>query len=131
MGKKAGWIKTAEEIKASDLFSKFLQEGKTPQESAFEILDVLTNGAFASVEEPRRSEMINQVIEKFNKKPIGTNDDNVSRRRSIKVTFDDGDVVHTEINGTKKEVEDYYYKNDFVKNDEKTMHHGVLVEFLK
>lgn len=67
IGKKAGWKKVAEEIKASDLYRKFLQEGKTPQEAAIEILDVLTNGAFVAVEEPKRTEMINKVIAKFSK----------------------------------------------------------------
>ena len=57
-------------------------------------------------------------------------EDNVSRRRTVKVTFNDGDTVTTGINGTKKEIEDYYLKHEFVKSDEKTMHHGIKVEFL-
>ena len=57
-------------------------------------------------------------------------DDNLSRRRTVKVTMSDGDVITTEINGTKKEIEDYYLKHNFVKDDEVTMHHGVKVEFL-
>jgi hypothetical protein len=58
------------------------------------------------------------------------NMDDISRRRTVKVTMSDGDVITTEINGTKKEIEDYYLKNDFVKEDETTMHRGVKVEFL-
>ena len=58
------------------------------------------------------------------------NDDAVSRRRAVRVTMSDGDVITTEINGTKKEIEDYYLKNEFVKADEKTMHRGTNVEFL-
>lgn len=127
IGKKSGWMKVAEEISPKDLYNKLLQDGKSPQTAALEVLDILTNGAFAAVEEPKRTEMINSVINKF----CDNNDDNVSRRRSVKVTFDDGDVVRTDINGTKKEVEDYYMKNEFVKSDEKTMRRGVLVEFLK
>ena len=53
-----------------------------------------------------------------------------SRRRTVKVTMSDGDTITTGINGTKQEIIDYYTKHDFVKQDEKTMHHGVNVEFL-
>jgi hypothetical protein len=56
--------------------------------------------------------------------------DEVSKRRPVRVTFNDGDIVTTEINGTRKEIEDYYLKHNFVKEDETTMHHGVKVEFL-
>ncbi|MFA5314221.1 MAG: hypothetical protein WC375_13045 [Methanomassiliicoccales archaeon] len=58
-------------------------------------------------------------------------DDNTSRRRTVKVTFNDGDTISTGINGSKKEIEDYYLKHEFVKQDETTMHHGVKVEFLE
>ena len=70
----------------------------------------------------------------WDKKPLKNpslfeNGDN-SVRRSIKVTFDDGDIIHTSINGTKEEIQDYYLNNDFIKSDEKTTHRGVKVEFL-
>jgi hypothetical protein len=87
MGKKAGWMKLADnktaarqkltkpqnvidvpqEMKASDLFKQFLQEGKKPRQAAEELLDILTTGTFAAIEEPKRTEMINSVIEKFSK----------------------------------------------------------------
>jgi hypothetical protein len=54
-------------MKASDLFKQFLQEGKKPRQAAEELLDILTTGTFAAVEEPKRTEMINRVIEKFSK----------------------------------------------------------------
>ena len=61
-------------------------------------------------------------------------DDNVHRRRSVKVTMSDGDVIKTDINGTKKEIEDYYKKNQFTKEDQytgkETKHYGVKIEFL-
>lgn len=87
VGKKAGWIKLAnnktssrqkitkpqnvidipKEMKASDLYKQFLQEGKKPSQAAEELLDILTTGTFVAVEEPKRTEMINSVIEKFSK----------------------------------------------------------------
>lgn len=33
--------------------------------------------------------------------------------QSIKVTFDNGDFVHTRINGTRDEVRRYYFNNIF------------------
>lgn len=57
--------------------------------------------------------------------------DDVSRRRHIKVTFEDGDTIETPINGTKKEIEDYYVGNYFnmgVENDK--MVKAISVEFL-
>lgn len=59
--------KTNKEIKSSDLYKQFIQEGKNPQQAAVELLDILTTGAFVSVEEPKRTEMINKIIEKFSK----------------------------------------------------------------
>ena len=56
--------------------------------------------------------------------------DDESRKRTVKVTFNDGDTLVTGINGTKQEIRDYYMKHEFVKQDETTMHYGVKVEFL-
>lgn len=47
------------------------------------------------------------VMERADKK----SDENVSRRREIKVEFSDGDYVQTAINGTKQEIIDYYLPN--------------------
>jgi hypothetical protein len=52
------------------------------------------------------------------------------RMRPVKVIFDDGDVIETNINGTKSDVEKYYLENDFTKSDEVTTHRGVQVIFL-
>ena len=57
-------------------------------------------------------------------------EDKVSRRRSVEVTLSDGEVIRTEINGTKEEIEKYYLNNEFVAQDENTMRKGVSVEFL-
>ena len=47
------------------------------------------------------------------------------------MTFDDGDVLETEINGTEWEIATYYLHNKFVLPDEVTFHHPVKVEFLE
>jgi hypothetical protein len=68
IGKKAGWRKVSEEIKGSQLYKKFLQEGKSPKDAAVEVLDTISNGLFVSVEEPKRTELINRVIQQYEKK---------------------------------------------------------------
>ena len=60
-------IDVPQEMKASNLFKQFLQEGKKPRQASEELLDILTTGTFAAIEEPKRTEMINNVIEKFSK----------------------------------------------------------------
>ena len=116
IGKKAGWIKSAQpDFDHRD--PKNYAPGQTPytDEEWSKVRKMIGDAANAEAGIP---------IEELG-------DDTVSRRRHIKVTMSDGDVINTEINGTKKEIEDYYLKNNFVKQDEKTMHHGVKVEFLK
>lgn len=49
----------------------------------------------------------------------------------VKVTFDDGEVMDANINGTQDEIRMYYLSNDFVLGDEKTMHRPINVEFIK
>jgi hypothetical protein len=34
-------------------------------------------------------------------------------RRHIKVYFNNGDIIETEINGTKQEIANYYFQNEF------------------
>jgi hypothetical protein len=46
-------------------------------------------------------------------KKKGEIDDRKRRRREVKVTFKNGDVINTAINGTKEEVENYYLNNKF------------------
>ena len=53
------------------------------------------------------------------------------RKWSVRVSFDDGDVVETWINGTRDEIRRYYLSNDFVLRDEKTTHRPTSVEFLE
>lgn len=60
-------------------------------------------------------------------------DADVSKRRSVKVTFDNGDVITTPINGTKKEIEDYYLNKYFNigSGEEDEMAKVTGVEFLE
>jgi len=88
--------------------------------------------------DPRR-DIAGQIIAELSKENVTNkrrtemnqdNDDTFKSMRSIRVTLDDGDVINTQINGTKKEIEDYYYNNEFVAQDENTMRKVVLVQFL-
>jgi hypothetical protein len=59
-------VKLAEQISYRDLFNKFLKINMgNAEKAASEVLDVATDGAFAGVEEPTRSKMLKQVIDKF------------------------------------------------------------------
>lgn len=65
IGKKAGWSKQASEsVSYQELFKRFLKDNKSPKEAAEEILSILSHGAFDAVEEPKRTELINKIIEK-------------------------------------------------------------------
>lgn len=60
------------------------------------------------------------------------NDDETSRRRVVKVTFSDGNTVNTDINGTKKEIEDHYIGKEFNFGvDGDVLATGVSVEFIR
>lgn len=56
-------------------------------------------------------------------------DDAVYKRRAVKVHFDSGDSLVTEINGTKEEVDNYYLGRVFERSNEKS-HKVVKVEHL-
>lgn len=59
-------------------------------------------------------------------------DDDVFRRRTVKVTFKDGDTRTTEINGTVQEIADYYIGNVFNLGDvEDRMVEATMIEFLQ
>lgn len=61
-------------------------------------------------------------------------DDHVNRRRSIRVDFDDGDHLNTDINGTKQEIEDYYLNSepqDYDINHPDKLRKPIKVTFLK
>jgi hypothetical protein len=53
-------------------------------------------------------------------------------RRTIRVTFADGNTLATDINGTEQEIRDYYLNNYFNLGDDTrdNMQRGVSVEFL-
>lgn len=57
-------------------------------------------------------------------------DDEASRRRFIQVTFEDGNVIRTSINGTKDEVEAYYLGQQFELDETKPTVKAVKVEFI-
>lgn len=59
-------------------------------------------------------------------------DDNVSRRRHIKVTYEDGNTIETPINGTRQEITDYYVGKYFNmgSGEEDKMVMAVNVDFL-
>ncbi len=61
--------------------------------------------------------------------PPASGDDAVYKRRGVKVHFDSGDSLATEINGTKEEVENYYLGRVFERSNEKS-HKVVKVEHL-
>ncbi len=48
----------------------------------------------------------------------------------VKVHMDDGDIISTDINGTEREINEYYLGNDFEKSDE-TMHKAIHVQFVR
>lgn len=66
---------------------------------------------------------------------IEDNDDDVSRRRSIKVEFSDGDHLYTDINGTKQEIINYYMSpndpQDYDINNPDRTRTVTNVEFIK
>ncbi len=100
IGSEAGWF---EKTAGNGMIPG--QEPYTPEEQ--KQFDELMSGALQEEEEFG----INESNE----------DDFISRRRTVKVLYDNGDKITTEINGTKREIEDYYYKNKFVAQDETTM----------
>lgn len=52
--------------------------------------------------------------------------------RTIKVTFDNGDSIITNINGTESEIKDYYIGSAFnIGNYEDCFVKAISVEFLK
>ena len=89
---------------------------------------------YAPGQTPYKDEEWNQVQEllqgALDEQDGRTPDDKVNRRRSIIVTMNDGTKIHTDINGTKDEIEEYYVNQEFVKDDETTMMRGIHVEFV-
>lgn len=107
MGRKANWLD-------KEISSPKMMPGQTPY----------------TEEEKKR---LNNMVGGAAKGDMGeqNEDDFISRRRAVKVTFDDGDVISTEINGNKKEIEDYYLTQEPTDTyDEKRLHKPIKVEFL-
>jgi hypothetical protein len=71
-----------------------------------------------------------ETVNEADKDVVNTNDD--SKKRSIKVTFDNGDTINTEINGTEDTIKKYYIGKSFnLGNGEKdNMVKATKVEFL-
>ena len=87
--------------------------------------------SYTDEEKKMRDSLISDSVKAEDKVGINVlDDDNISRRRTVKVTMSDGDTITTGINGTKKEIEDYYLKNWFTKQDENTRTRGIKVDFL-
>jgi len=107
MGKKAGWLDDA-------VKSPRMMPGQTPYtEEEVQKLNKMVGDA--SMGDPGEEK----------------EDDLASKRRIVRVTFDDGDVIQTPINGNKKEIEDYYLKQEPTDTwNEKRTHKPVKVEFL-
>jgi hypothetical protein len=131
-GRTAGWIKeagpydTTSGYSGKDLYHDIQRNNKAIPKS---------NGMmpgqtpYTDEEKEKLAKLISDAA-KGDPGEQGEESDPYKKMRHIKVTFDDGEVLETQINGTRKEVTDYYTKNQFVKADEVTMQRGVKVEFL-
>jgi hypothetical protein len=87
-------------------------------------------GYNAYLQEMNIREYINSILRE--ELPMDdVSDDATSRRRTVKVTFDDGNTITTDINGTKQEIEDYYIGQVFNHGmEEDDLVYGTSVEFL-
>ena len=91
-----------------------------------------------ATEDALRNERTQSPVAKDIRKDLNIDsDDEVSRRRSVKVTFSDGDTISTWINGTKKEIIKYYLPygdrgpdQDYDNAHPEKVRHAVGVEFL-
>ena len=111
IGKKAGWITASE-------------SGMIPGQTPYT---------------PEEKEKLNSLISDAAEGDPGEayEDDLISRRRVVKVTFSDGDSLQTWINGTKQEILKHYlpYGNrgvdqDYDNANPEKLRHPVKVEFL-
>jgi len=50
--------------------------------------------------------------------------------KTIKVTFTNGEVITTSINGTREEICNYYFSNTFYLGEQETPAQGVSIEYL-
>lgn len=130
-----------------------------PKSNVLNVSDFAYLGGSSTAERLyERFDSYNKALNRFNGKKIALNEtfgrlnestdldeesdkdvvdaDSDSKRRSIKVTFDNGDIIHTEINGTEDSIKKYYIGKTFNLGsgadgeDEDRMTKGVKVEFL-
>ena len=128
MGKQAGWMKQASPSDFNHRDPKNYAPGQTPytDEEWSKVRKMVGDAANAEG---------TISIEELDKEPE-LKDDMTYKRRHIKVTMSDGDVINTEINGTKKEIMDYYLPNgkgidqDYDMHNPNKVRHPVKVEFI-
>lgn len=58
--------KATQQITHQQLWDEFKSNSKDLNTTAIDFLDAITNGQFVMVEEPKRTELINKVIQKYN-----------------------------------------------------------------
>lgn len=114
IGNAAGWIGKS----ASQYDEKYMpgQDSYTDEEKAQ--LKELMDSALEAEKEFSSDELENHA------------DDTKNRRRQIKVYFEDGDTITTEINGSKQEIKDYYIGKPFELDELKPSVKATKVEFL-
>lgn len=88
---------------------------------------VVTTDGYADGGEPYTDEEMD-LMEGVNQ-PETNPDDKVSRTRFVKVTFDNGEIVSTSINGTKSEIRSYYLDQEFTTRDEQPQK-AITIEFM-
>lgn len=79
------------------------------------------NEILKKVMEDKLKEKISKVVTEDVEQPV--------KKQSVKVTFDDGDIVVTDINGSKEEIKKYYLGKKFPTRGEKP-HTAIKVEFV-
>ena len=130
MGKKAGWMKTSAESpdKSFDHRDpKNYAPGQTPYtDSEWEkVRKMISDAAEEDPGELGEAEALKE------------SDDSISRRRSIKINFNNGDYLTTDITGTKKDILKYYLPHgdkgeaqDYDINQPDKVRWPISVEFL-
>ncbi len=54
-----------------------------------------------------------------------------TQKRNVRVVFEDGNYIDTTINGTKKEIKDYYLNNYFNFGDTEETPHDIMLKGVK
>ena len=128
MGKKSGWMKQAQ-YNFDHRDPKNYMPGQTPYTDEEWGQAKKMIGDAANAEETMSESELEKEPE--------LRDDLVSRRRSVKVTFSNGDTLVTSANGTKQEIRKYFlpYGNrgeshDYDMNKPNEVRHVVDIKFL-